>query len=181
MSRIGKMPVTIPAKVQVTLNEREIKVKGPKGELSWIAPEGVSLEQADGKVNVKRDGEERHHRELHGLSRALINNMVTGVSTGFKKTLIIEGVGYRAELKGKDLVMYLGYSHTIEIKPEANISFSIGEKGQSVIIDGIDRAQVGQVAADLRALRPPEPYKGKGIRYEGEVIRRKAGKTGKGK
>jgi len=181
MSRIGKMPVTIPAKVQVTLNEREVKVKGPKGELAWVAPEGVTLEQADGKLNIKRDGDERHHRELHGLSRALINNMVTGVSTGFKKTLIIEGVGYRAELKGKDLVMYLGYSHTITVPPEANISFSVGEKGQSVIIDGIDKAQVGQVAADLRSLRPPEPYKGKGIRYDGEVIRRKAGKTGKGK
>jgi large subunit ribosomal protein L6 len=181
MSRIGRMPVVIPAKVQVTLNDREIRVKGPKGELAWVAPEGVSLNQEDGKINIVRAGEERHHRELHGLTRALVNNMVTGVSTGFRKTLIIEGVGYRAELKGKDLVMYLGYSHTITVPPEQNISFSLGEKGQSVIIEGIDRAQVGQVAADLRALRPPEPYKGKGIRYEKEVIRRKAGKTGKGK
>jgi large subunit ribosomal protein L6 len=181
MSRIGKMPVIIPAKVQVTINGQEIKVKGPKGELAWVMPEGMTLEQADGKLTIQRASEERHHRELHGLTRALIHNMVTGVSTGFRKMLIIEGVGYRAELKGKDLIMYLGYSHPIEIKPEPNITFTLGEKGQSLFIDGIDKARVGQVAADLRALRPPEPYKGKGVRYDKEVIRRKAGKAGKGK
>lgn len=181
MSRIGKMPVIIPAKVQVMVEGRDVKVKGPKGELSWTVPEGMEVEQAEGKLNIKRATEERHHVALHGLTRALINNMVTGVSTGFRKTLLIEGVGYRAEMKGKNLAMFLGFSHTVEIVPEANISFSVGEKGQSLFIDGIDKAQVGQVAADLRALRPPEPYKGKGIRYEKEIIRRKAGKAGKGK
>ncbi len=181
MSRIGRMPVPLPPKVQVTINGQDVQVKGPKGELAFTAPEPMKIDQQDGVLHVTRPDDERHNRALHGLTRALVNNMVVGVTTGFRKTLLIEGVGYRAELKGKDLIMYLGYSHPIEIKPEPNISFSLGEKGQTLFIDGIDKARVGQVAADLRGLRPPEPYKGKGVRYEGEVIRRKAGKAGKGK
>jgi large subunit ribosomal protein L6 len=181
MSRIGKMPVVIPAKVQVTIDGNTVQVKGPKGELAWTIPAELSVVQEDGQVLVKRSTDERRDRELHGLARALVHNMVAGVSTGFRKTLVIEGVGYRAEMKGKDLQMFLGYSHPIEVKPEANIAFSLGEKGQTVFIDGIDKAQVGQVAADLRSLRPPEPYKGKGVRYDTEKIRRKAGKAGKGK
>jgi large subunit ribosomal protein L6 len=181
MSRIGKMPVVIPDKVKVTVEGQNVKVKGPKGELAFDMPAEMSVEQEEGKLVVKRPSEARHHRELHGLTRALINNMVTGVSTGYRKTLLIEGVGYRAEMKGQNLVMILGYSHPIEVTPEPTIVFSLGEKGQTVYVDGIDKAQVGQVAADLRSLRPPEPYKGKGVRYDKEVIRRKAGKAGKGK
>lgn len=181
MSRVGKTPITLPAKVQVTINGSEVTVKGPKGELKQELPPDMIVSQEDGTLIVTRPTESRRHRELHGLTRSLVNNMVVGVSTGFRKTLIIEGVGYRAELKGKDLMMYLGYSHPIEVKAEPNITFSLGEKGQSVNIDAIDKAQLGQVAADLRALRPPEPYKGKGIRYSDEKIRRKAGKAGKGK
>ncbi len=181
MSRIGKMPVPLPAKVQVTIDGKQITVKGPKGELKQVMPPDMTLAEEDGKLIVSRPSEARHHRELHGLARSLINNMVVGVSTGFRKKLVIEGVGYRAELKGKDLTMFLGYSHPIDIAPEENISFAVEDKGTTLFIDGIDKARVGQVAANLRALRPPEPYKGKGIRYGDEVIRRKAGKAGKGK
>ncbi len=175
------MPVPLPAKVQVTINGSEVTVKGPKGELQSVMPPEMIIAQEEGNLVVSRPTESRRHRELHGLTRSLVNNMVVGVSTGFRKTLIIEGVGYRAELKGKDLMMYLGYSHPIEVKAEPNIIFSVGEKGQSVNIESIDKAQLGQVAADLRSLRPPEPYKGKGVRYSDEKIRRKAGKAGKGK
>jgi len=182
MSRIGRMPVVVPPKVDVGINGSEITVKGPKGELAWVMPREMSAaKEADGTLVISRPSDERKHRQLHGLTRSLVNNMVVGVSTGFRKKLIIEGVGYRAEMKGKDLTMFLGYSHPININPEPNISFSVEEKGTILYIDGIDKAQVGQVAADLRSLRPPEPYKGKGIRYDGEVIRRKAGKAGKGK
>lgn len=181
MSRIGKQPVTVPAKVQVSLNGREIRVKGPKGELAMVAHPNMTVSLEDGKLIVTRPDDERENRSLHGMTRALINNMVTGVTEGFKKTLMIDGVGYRAEMKGQTLVLYLGYSHPIEVQPPDGITFSVGERGASVSIEGIDRQQVGQVASDIRSLRPPEPYKGKGIRYSDEVIRRKAGKAGKGK
>jgi large subunit ribosomal protein L6 len=181
MSRIGKAPVVLPAKVEVKINGSEISVKGPKGQLTATMHPEMILSQEDGIVHVNRPGEERHQRELHGLTRALINNMVVGVSTGFRKTLVVEGVGYRAEMVGKNLMMYLGYSHPIEVKPPENVSFAIEERGRIVYIDGIDRQVVGQVAANIRELRPPEPYKGKGIRYNDETIRRKAGKAGKGK
>jgi large subunit ribosomal protein L6 len=181
MSRIGKMPIVIPPKVQVTVNGQEVKVKGPKGELTMTMHPDMKAGMEEGKVVIQRPSDERAHRAIHGLTRALVNNMVVGVSTGFRKTLIIEGVGYRAEANGKDIRMFLGYSHPIDVPADPGITFTLGEKGQSLIIDGPDKAQVGQVAADIRSLRPPEPYKGKGIRYNDEVIRRKAGKTGKGK
>jgi len=175
------MPIPLPPKVQVKIDGQSITVKGPKGELTGPVHPEMAVKQEDGKLIVTRPSEDRRHRELHGLTRSLINNMVLGVSNGFQKTLIIEGVGYRAEAKDKGLLMYLGYSHPITIEPQPNITFAVGEKGQSLIINGIDKAQVGQLAADLRGLRPPEPYKGKGIRYSDETIRRKAGKAGKGK
>jgi large subunit ribosomal protein L6 len=181
MSRIGKKPITLPAKVQVTVNEGEVAVKGPKGELKWSLPQDISLSQDKGVLHVARPSDSRKHRELHGLSRALINNMVTGVSTGFRKTLLIEGVGYRAEMNGKALKLFLGYSHPIEVPPPDGITFTVGERGVMVHIDGIDRQVVGQTAAYVRGLRVPEPYHGKGIRYDNEVIRRKAGKAGKAK
>ncbi len=181
MSRIGKQPVTIPAKVQVNINGNEVSVKGPKGQLTMQAHPEMHVVTEDGVLHVERPSDARRHRELHGLTRALIANMVTGVTTGYRKTLVVEGVGYRAEMQGKNLMMYLGYSHPIEVKPPDGITFSIEERGRLVYVDGIDRQLVGQITADIRSLRPPEPYKGKGIRYDDETIRRKAGKAGKGK
>jgi len=181
MSRIGKAPIELPAKVEVKINGSEVNVKGPKGQLTQVLPPDMKIVQDGNVLHVERPSEARKHRELHGLTRALLNNMVNGVSKGFRKQLIVEGVGYRAEMTGKTLVMYLGYSHPIEVPPPDGITFSIEDRGRLVFIDGIDRQLVGQVSADIRNLRPPEPYKGKGIRYEGEVIRRKAGKAGKGK
>ena len=181
MSRIGKKPIPVPAKVQIKIEGSKVHVKGPKGELTSTMHPAMTIEEKDGQVIVTRPSDERGHRELHGLTRALINNMVEGVTNGFTRTLLIEGTGYRAEAAGKGLTMYLGYSHQINIDPQPNISFVVGEKGQIITINGIDKAQVGQLAADLRSLRPPEPYLGKGVRYSDEVIRRKAGKAGKGK
>jgi len=180
MSRIGKAPITIPAKVEVKINGSEVTVKGPKGQLSQTFPAEMTIANDNGILKVERPSDARRHRELHGLTRALLNNMVHGVSTGFRRTLMIEGVGYRAEMKGKNLVMYLGYSHPIEVPPPDGITFSLGERGVTIFVDGADRQVVGQVSADLRALRPPEPYKGKGIRYDNETVRRKEGKS-KGK
>lgn len=181
MSRIGKKPIQLPAKVQVTVEGGQVLVKGPKGQLSLAVPPDMEVTQEDGIVNVKRPSDSRQHRELHGLTRALLNNMVTGVSTGFRKTLAIEGVGYRAEMSGSKLVLYLGYSHPIEFPPPAGITFTVEDRGTAIHVDGSDRQLVGQVTADLRNLRPPEPYKGKGVRYKDETIRRKAGKAGKAK
>lgn len=180
MSRIGKQPVVVPAKVEVKINGSEVSAKGPKGQMTMSFPPEMSITEESGKLNVTRPSDARHHRELHGLTRALLNNMINGVSTGYRKTLIVEGVGYRAEMQGKNLMMYLGYSHPIEVRPPEDITFAIEERGRLVYIDGINRETVGQVAANIRKLRPPEPYKGKGIRYDKEVIRRKAGKAGKG-
>lgn len=179
MSRIGRKPVTVPKGVTVTVNGNEVKVKGPKGELARAFREEVSIKQEDGTLHVERHGDERQVRALHGLTRALLNNMVVGVSTGFSKVLQIEGVGYRAELKGKDLVMALGYSHPVVVPPPQGITFAVDEKARTITISGPDKEQVGQVAADIRKWRKPEPYKGKGLRYQGEHIRRKAGKAGK--
>ncbi len=175
------MPITVPPKVQVTIDGSDIRVKGPKGELASTMPPEMIMSLDGATLTVSRPSEARRHRELHGLTRSLVNNMVVGVNTGFRKTLIIEGVGYRAEQAGKNLMMFLGYSHPIEVVAEGSIAFTIEEKGRILHIDGIDKTQLGQVAADIRALRPPEPYKGKGIRYSDETIRRKAGKAGKGK
>jgi large subunit ribosomal protein L6 len=181
MSRIGKQPVAIPNKVQVSIAGNAVTVKGPKGELTALMHPAMTITQEGGVVKVARPDDERQNRALHGLTRALINNMVRGVSTGFRKTLVIAGVGYRAEMNGPRLVLYLGYSHPIEVEPPKDISFSIDERGTVVHIDGIDRQVVGQVAANIRMMRPPEPYKGKGVRYDTETIRRKAGKAGKTK
>ena len=179
MSRIGKKPIQVPAKVAVTIEKQKVTVKGPKGELSIDIHPDMTVTQEDGTLVVERPTDERRHRALHGLTRALIANMVTGVSEGFRKSLQIEGVGYGSDLRGKDLVMRLGYSHEIVVNPPADVSFNIEDRGRMIHVDGIDKQVVGQVAANIRELRPPEPYLGKGVRYSDEIIRRKAGKTGK--
>ena len=179
MSRIGNQPVPIPAKVQVNIDGSEVTVKGPKGELYHKFPVDMMVAEQDGQIIVTRPTDQRHHRALHGMTRALINNMVVGVSEGFEKILSIEGVGYRAEMEGKTLVMYLGYSHPIPVEPPENVEFVVEERGRIVRVHGIDKQVVGELAANIRKLRPPEPYKGKGVRYQGEYVRRKAGKAGK--
>jgi large subunit ribosomal protein L6 len=181
MSRIGKKPVTIPAKVEIKIDGQRVTAKGPKGQLFLDVHPEMAVGMEDGTLVVTRPTDERRHRALHGLTRALIGNMVTGVSDGFRRTLIVEGVGYQADLRGKDLVMKLGYSHEIVVNPPDNVTFDVPkeQRGRLLHIDGIDKAVVGQVAANIRKLRPPEPYKGKGVRYEDEVVRRKAGKAGK--
>lgn len=179
MSRVGKKPIVLPKGVTVDIHENTVKVKGPKGELARsFAPE-IQIALENGEVVVKRSSDARQVRALHGTTRAILNNMVTGVSQGFTKALQVEGVGYKAEVKGKQLVMSLGYSHPITVEPPPGISFAWDEKARLITVSGIDRELVGQVAADLRAWRPPEPYKGKGLRYQGEKIKRKAGKAGK--
>jgi len=179
VSRIGKQPVALPSGVQVTIEGTSVKVKGPKGELSRSFSPEVKIESRDGQIIVTRKSEAPSVRAVHGTTRALIHNMVVGVSQGFSKTLQIEGVGYRAEMKGKQLVMALGYSHPVVVDPPPGVSFAVDEKSRTITVSGIDRELVGQMAADLRSWRPPEPYKGKGLRYWGEKVRRKAGKAGK--
>ena len=177
MSRIGKLPITVPAGVTVTVDGNNVKVKGPKGELSHRLPGGITVEREDNTLNVKRASEETNHKSLHGLSRSLIANMVEGVTKGYQKQLEIQGVGYKAEVRPYGLQLALGFSHSIEYKAPAGIKLTAPQP-TAVIIEGADKAMVGQVAAELRGLRPPEPYKGKGIRYQGEQVRRKAGKAG---
>lgn len=181
MSRIGRLPVAVPAGVEIKVVGNEVFVKGPKGELRREFLPGVSVDLEDSQLVVSRSSDEAQMRAIHGTTRALINNMVTGVSTGFKKVLEIDGVGYRAEMDGETLVLYLGYSHPVRVEPPAGTSFEVDTKTRQVSILGYDNEQVGQLAADIRKLRPPEPYKGKGIHYLGERIRRKAGKAGKAK
>ena len=176
MSRIGKKPVAIVKGVNVHLAGREIKITGPKGELTATVHPDISVEAADGQVLVKRHSDEKKHRALHGLWRALVQNMMTGVTTGYSRKLELVGVGYRAEMKGKRLQLLLGFSHPILFVPPDSITVEAPTQ-TSIIISGIDKALVGQVAAKIRSFRPPEPYKGKGIKYEGEHIRRKAGKA----
>lgn len=183
MSRIGVLPITIPEKVTVTIDGHDIVVKGPKGELGHTIPPLIDVEEAeDGRLVVKRSSEEGKVKALHGLTRALVANMVTGVSDGFRRTLQIDGVGYQAEMRGSDLVLKLGYSHEIVMSPpDDNTSFDVPKdgRGRVVHVDGIDKQVVGQMAANIRYQRPPEPYKGKGVRYAEETIRFKAGKSGK--
>ena len=179
MSRIGRKPVPVPEGVTVTIDGNEVKVKGPKGELARTFRSEVTVKHEGDQLMVTRSGDERLVRALHGLSRALLSNMVLGVSNGFSKVLQIEGVGYRAEIKGKDLVMALGFSHPVTVTPPTGITFAVEEKTRLITISGADKELVGQVAADVRAWRKPEPYKGKGLRYQGEFVRRKAGKAGK--
>jgi large subunit ribosomal protein L6 len=177
MSRIGKLPITVPGGVTVTVDGQSVKVKGPKGELAHKLPAGISVEKNDNTLNVSRASEETNHKSLHGLTRSLIANMVEGVTKGYQKQLEITGVGFKAEVRPYGLQLSLGFSHTIEYKAPTGIKLSAPVPTQ-VVIDGSDKALVGQVAAEIRGLRPPEPYKGKGIKYAGEIIRRKAGKAG---
>jgi large subunit ribosomal protein L6 len=177
MSRIGKKPIPIPDKVTVTIDGRTITVKGSKGELKRTLPEGVTLKQEDGQILVERINESRMARERHGLCRTLVANMVEGVSQGYERKLEIQGVGYRAAVQGANLNLNMGYSHPVLIEPPAGIAFVV-EGNTNVTVSGIDKELVGNTAAKVRAVRPPEPYKGKGIRYQGEKVRRKVGKTG---
>jgi large subunit ribosomal protein L6 len=177
MSRIGKLPIAVPNGVTVTVDGNTVKVKGPKGELSHRLAGGITVDREENTLNVKRESEETNHKSLHGLTRSLIANMVEGVTKGYQKQLEITGVGYKAEVRPYGLQLSLGFSHTIEYKSPAGIKLTAPQPTQ-VVIDGSDKALVGQVAAELRGFRPPEPYKGKGIRYAGEIVRRKAGKAG---
>jgi large subunit ribosomal protein L6 len=179
MSRIGRLPVAVPSGVNVTIDGSAVTVKGPKGQLSRVFHPDMAIARSGDELVVERPTDEDAHRALHGLSRALLANMVTGVTDGFEKVLEIEGTGYRAEQDGADLVLAVGYSHPVRFRPPAGISFAVEERGKRVIVRGIDKELVGQVAVEIRSTRPPEPYKGKGIRYAGETIRRKAGKAGK--
>ncbi len=179
MSRVGKAPIQLPKGVSIDIDGSTVGVKGPKGELTRTLHPEMNISLEDGVLSVTRPSDDRQHRSLHGLTRALLNNMVTGVSDGFTKVLLIEGVGYRAEMNGQRLVLYVGYSHPVYFEPDNGISFAVEERGRKVTISGIDKEYVGEIAARVRKQRPPEPYKGKGIRYEGEIVRRKAGKTGK--
>ena len=178
MSRIGRLPIPVPAGVQVTLDGTHIHVKGPKGELERDLTPELRVVQEDGTIRVERPSDEKRSRELHGLTRTLIANMVTGVTDGYRKSLEIQGVGYRAQKVGERLQLNLGYSHPVEIAPPAGISFEV-ESPVRVAVVGIDKELVGHIAARVRSTRKPEPYKGKGVRYAGEVVRRKAGKAGK--
>ncbi|HET6680305.1 MAG TPA: 50S ribosomal protein L6 [Gemmatimonadaceae bacterium] len=177
MSRIGKKPVPVPAGVTVTLVGNAVTVKGPKGELKRNLHQAMIVKQEDGAITVARPSDELEHRALHGLTRTLVANMVEGVTTGFRKQLDIVGVGYKAEVRPYGLQLALGFSHPVEYRAPAGIKLSAPQPTQ-IVIDGADKEKVGQVAAELRSLRPPEPYKGKGIKYQGEQIRRKAGKAG---
>lgn len=181
MSRIGKKPIPLPAKVTATINGQDVTVKGPKGELKLEVHPEIKVRQEGSELLVERPSDQRQHRALHGLTRALLANNVQGVSAGFRRTLKIEGVGYNGDVKGKDLVLKLGFSHEVVVNPPPGITFSAEEKGTVIHIDGSDKQLIGQVAANIRELRPPEPYLGKGVRYSDEVIRRKAGKAGKTK
>ncbi len=175
------MPITVPSGVQVNIQGREVVVKGPKGQMVREFAPSVEISLEEGSLHISRSSDQPTVRALHGTTRALLQNMVTGVSTGFVKVLEIDGVGYRAEMNGQNLVLYVGYSHPVVIEPPAGLSFEVDTKTRQVRVLGFDKEQIGQMAADLRKIRPPEPYKGKGLHYLGEKIRRKAGKSGKGK
>lgn len=179
MSRIGKQPIELPDGVDITIKGSDITVKGPKGELSRTVDPELKVEIEDGQLVITRPTDQRRHRSLHGLTRALLNNMVVGVTEGYERRLEIRGTGYRAEMEGENLKLTVGYSHDIVVVPPPELSFQVEDRGQTVIITAIDKEMIGQVAADIRKLRPPEPYQGKGIRYEGEYVRQKAGKAGK--
>ena len=175
MSRIGKQPIEIPSSVNVAISPGRVQVNGPLGELSQSVPTRMKIEQRDGEIVVERPTERGEDRALHGLTRTLVANMVEGVTKGFEKRLAISGVGYRALLKGTTLELSVGYSHVVAIEPRAGISFEVPTPTE-IVVKGIDKQAVGQTAAEIRKVRPPEPYKGKGIRYEGEYVRRKVGK-----
>jgi large subunit ribosomal protein L6 len=179
VSRVGRLPVAVPAGVQVEIQGANVHVKGPKGELRRTFSPLIGIAQQNGEILITRNSDQPAERALHGTTRAVLANMIHGVSTGFERVLEIEGVGYRAEIKGMNLVLYLGFSHPVEVVPPAGITFDVDQKARQVFVRGFDKEQVGQVAANIRNVRPPEPYHGKGMHYLGERIRRKAGKAGK--
>jgi large subunit ribosomal protein L6 len=178
MSRIGKLPIPVPSGVDVAIDGRAVTIKGPKGTLSHTVAEPIDVAREDGTITVSRPDDERESKALHGLSRTLIANMVTGVTNGYAKTLEIVGTGYRVTARGSDLEFALGFSHPVTVVPPEGITFRV-ETPTRFVVEGIDKQKVGEVAANIRKLRKPDPYKGKGVRYQGEVIRRKAGKAGK--
>jgi large subunit ribosomal protein L6 len=178
MSRIGRMPIPVPAGVEVDIKGSEVTVKGPKGTLSHTVVEPIAVTREDGNLRVTRPDDERRNRQLHGLTRTLVANMVTGVTDGYQKTLEIQGVGYRVQARGSALEFSLGFSHPILVEAPEGIAFQV-ETPTRFQVQGIDKQKVGEVAANIRKLRKPDPYKGKGVRYQGEVIRRKVGKAGK--
>ena len=177
MSRIGRAPVEVPDKVEVNISDETLRIKGPRGELNVHLGRGVAIKQEDGNIVVERQSDAPEHRAMHGLTRSLIQNAVTGVTEGFAKTLQIQGVGYRGSLQGRDINLQVGYSHPVIISPLEGIDFEMPNP-TTIIVRGIDKQRVGQMAAEIRRVRPPEPYKGKGIRYSDEQVRRKVGKTG---
>jgi large subunit ribosomal protein L6 len=177
MSRIGRLPITVPSGVEIKIDGSNVAVKGPKGELSHVVASPIEVSLEEGTVTVTRPNDERESRSLHGLTRTLISNMIVGVTDGYEKQLEVIGTGYRVLAKGSDLEFALGYSHPVPVKAPEGISFKV--EGNKVTVAGIDKQRVGETAANIRKLRKPDPYKGKGVRYAGEVIRRKAGKAGK--
>ncbi len=179
MSRVGRLPIAVPAGVQVDIKGANIRVKGPKGEMQREFSPLIGVAMENGQINITRNSDKPAERALHGTTRAVLANMIHGVSAGFERILEIEGVGYRAEMKGQTLVLFMGYSHPVEMEPPAGITFDVEQKARQVFVRGCDKEQVGQVAANVRNVRPPEPYHGKGLHYLGEKIRRKAGKAGK--
>jgi large subunit ribosomal protein L6 len=178
MSRIGRLPVTIPSGVKVDVDGRQVTVQGPKGQLQYTAPAPIDIVREDGVIRVTRPNDDGPVRALHGLSRTLIANMVTGVTDGYRKTLEIVGVGYRVQAKGSNLEFSLGFSHPVTVTPPEGITFRV-EAPTRFVVEGIDKQAVGEISAQIRKLRKPDPYKGKGVRYQGEVVRRKVGKAGK--
>ena len=180
MSRIGRLPVDIPSGVQVSVDGFDVRVKGPKGELKRSFSRLIGIKMENNQLNISRNSEEPAERALHGTTRALLANMIHGVSKGFEVVLQVEGVGYRAEMEGKNLALYVGYSHPVKMEPPAGVAFETDPKTRQIKVLGFDKELVGQIAANVRKVRPPEPYHGKGLRYLGERVRRKAGKAGKG-
>ena len=179
MSRIGKAPIPVPDGVKVAIDGNRVSVSGSKGSLEQSFHPDMQIVLDNGTLTVERPSDSQEHRSLHGLTRSLLSNLVQGVSGGFEKRLQVEGVGYRADMSGNTLVLNVGYSHPVEFEPPADVSFAVEDRGKTVIVSGIDKQVVGEISAKIRKTRPPEPYKGKGIRYEGEHVRRKAGKAGK--
>jgi large subunit ribosomal protein L6 len=179
MSRIGRSPIPVADKVKVDLKGSKVTVTGPKGSLRQEFHPDMIIEMEDDTLHVRRPSDSREHRSLHGLTRSLLNNMVVGVSDGFSKKLSVEGVGYRAEMDGSVLVLNVGYSHPVRFEPPQDVQYAVEDRSKTIIVSGIDKQVVGELSAKIRKTRPPEPYKGKGIRYANEVVRRKAGKAGK--
>jgi len=179
MSRVGLKPISLPEGVAFSVSGSEVTVKGPKGQLTQRIHPDIAVKQESGEIKVARPTDQRGHRALHGLTRALVQNMVKGVTEGYEIRLEVNGTGYRAELQGAEIKLVLGFSHDVVVVPPPSVTFQVEDRGRIIILTSIDKALIGQVAADIRKLRPPEPYQGKGIRYVGEVVRQKAGKAGK--